>query len=217
MAQLTKSSQPHSNSPSYYLKELFDLEYFLVFSPFKLKWKNGAFHVKTNRFQQIVCGIFWILSIPWLFRNARKDTLNTKDFLRFCQTLINATFKIATAVSLWTQSQSFCNIVNLIENQNSNEKIATVSKICLRTLALIICTIQTIIPLSQVIVGKGSAVVANEIQITSWTFQWWWNRTVAAGYYNFYLNSNNTFVENSNNSTFDYSIGILCAIGYYTR
>ncbi len=217
MAQLKKQTSLDPTSLSYFLKTIFDFEYFLALSPFRLKYGNNEFCVETKAFQQLVCGICWILSLPWLFRNTRRDIRNTKDFLRFCQTLINATFKIITMVSLWTQSKKFCNIMNFVKNETAKERNISSKKLSIRTLAVIICVIQTILPLTQVVVGKGSAVVANEIQITNWTTHWWWSRTVAAGYYNFYFDTKSNFLNDMNNSASEYLIGILCAIGYYAR
>lgn len=221
MPKLQNISNLSTSSPSNYLKIFFDLDYFLLLSPFRLNWRNGVFRVERRFLQQLFCGILWLLSFPWLLRNTRKTTHNAKDFLLFIHTLINSSHKLVTIFILYTHAGKICSSLNLFEKHSeetrttSNNRQSSAKKI-----AITVCTILTLVPIFQMFAGKGIGLVASEIQISSWSLEKWWTKIIRSGNYNYYLETNISYTDLGENRAYSSAaniVGILSVIGYFSR
>ncbi len=203
-------------------KVLFDFSYFMLLSPFRLKYNKitNSFLVVENRIQKILCGITYVLLSIWLFgfirRNCPTNTKSAAQVSVLLQSIASTLTKLVLLYSYWIYQNDFAQILNFIAStrinlidSNSKFAITVTKKYFVRTVFLTLVAIGT----QDWITGNG---IQEDIwKISDWSINWLLGRILAVTRYTYFVDGNVEATTEINLTSLSVGNATLLVVGSY--
>lgn len=192
--------------------------YFLLISPIRYSrdHQTGLYSVKTFLPQKFVSALASILSYFWLVAMIRQSMpsnsqRNAANYFAMILNIIGLLMKSATLKIYWLNSKNIVQILNfIVQNSDNLPNSQLLSPISKKLTVIVLCLLYAFTGISNCVTGRGLG------HIQDWSPSWWWNGVIREACYNFFL-SNATCITLKSSPDWNWTIGIISAIGFYQR